>query len=85
MKKILAIILVLCMVLGLAACGKKSESVQGSQEMSSGEAAANVNPTFINWGTRREVEKEGALRTNPGYGVSDGLSGVLNGERKKFT
>lgn len=56
MKKILAIILVLCMVLGLAACGKKSESVQGSQEMSSGEAAANVNPTFINWGTRREVE-----------------------------
>jgi len=62
MKKLLAILLMLCMLFSLAACGK-DKGAEGQQplEVSYDAPAANVNPTFMNWGSRREVENSADL------------------------
>ena len=56
MKKILALLLAVIVVFGLAACGKKNEAQPAQQEINYSEPAANVNPAFLDWGNRREVE-----------------------------
>jgi len=57
MKKILALTLLLCLMLSLCACGKKEESAPAAnnQAAASGEPQASINPTFMDWGSRREV------------------------------
>jgi len=87
MKRTLAIILVLCTLFCLCACGKDkdTQAAQNMQQGASGEIAANVNPTFINWGNRRGEENSADPWYPDGkigdefiyFGIGESSSGIV--------
>lgn len=89
MKRRLAITLILCTLLCLCACGKDkgqaAQSAQGVQQGASGEIAANANPTFIDWGSRRGEENSADPWYPDGkigdefiyFGIGESSSGIV--------
>ena len=86
MKRILAIILVLCTIFCLCACGKdKEQGAQPAQQSAGGEVAANVNPTFVDWGNRRGEENSADPWYPDGkigeefiyFGIGESSSGIV--------
>ncbi len=58
MRKFLCLLLAVLMLASLCACGKdaaESGTATGGSENNYVEAQANLNPTFINWGSRRNT------------------------------
>ena len=53
MKKIICLLMAVLMIASLCACGGETESA--AQPTGSSEPQANVNPSTINWGSRRNV------------------------------
>lgn len=57
MKRFLSLLLAVLMVMGLCACGNNAQDADGSAsgDAASAEPQANINPTYINWGSRRNT------------------------------
>lgn len=57
MKRFLSLLLAVLMVMSLCACGSNEQEASGSAsgDPASTEPQANINPTYINWGSRRNT------------------------------